>query len=86
MQTSEEKLALKLPDLTFVKEMIDIIKNKLLFFMPFFGAFLAFLLTRHEYVIGANWIIKILCIVTLGAGLCTHIKWCRRFGFSITSD
>lgn len=44
-------------DPSFLKDLADIIKNKTLFFIPFFGAFLAFLFAKTEYIVGANFVI-----------------------------
>src|SRR5258705_8165349 len=56
-------------DPSFLKDLADIIKNKTLFFIPFFGALLAFLFTKAEYIKGSNAVIWVLLVVLLGASL-----------------
>ena len=50
-------------DASFLKDLADIIKNKTLFFIPFFGAFLAFLFAKTDYIKSANFIIWIAIIL-----------------------
>jgi hypothetical protein len=47
----------KIFDAEYLKGLTDIVKNKTLFFIPFFGAYLAFLLTKTEYIKSANFVI-----------------------------
>jgi hypothetical protein len=56
-------------DMSFIKDIVDIIKNKMLFFFPFFGAFLAFLIAKSDYVMNANWFIEFLCAATFLVGV-----------------
>jgi hypothetical protein len=57
------------PDLSFLRDVADIIKNKMLFFFPFYGAFLALLFTTSEYVMQASLTVWILCAATFFAGI-----------------
>ena len=41
-------------DPSFLKDLADILKNKTLFFIPFFGAYLAFVLGKSDYLREAN--------------------------------
>jgi hypothetical protein len=50
-------------DASFLKDLADIIKNKTLFFIPFFGALLAFLFTKADYIKGSNAVIWVLLVV-----------------------
>jgi len=54
-------------DGSFLKDLADIIKNKTLFFIPFFGALLAFLFTKSDYIKGSNAIIWLLLTALLGS-------------------
>jgi hypothetical protein len=56
-------------DASFLKDLADIIKNKTLFFIPFFGALLAFLFTKADYIKSSNAVIWVLLAVLLGASL-----------------
>jgi hypothetical protein len=56
-------------DASFLKDLADIIKNKTLFFIPFFGALLAFLFTKADYIKGSNAVIWVLFAALLGASL-----------------
>ena len=56
-------------DASFLKDLADIIKNKTLFFIPFFGALLAFLFTKAEYIKSSNAVIWVLLAVLLLASL-----------------
>jgi hypothetical protein len=56
-------------DASFLKDLADIIKNKTLFFIPFFGALLAFLFTKADYIKSSNAIIWVLLAVLLLASL-----------------
>jgi hypothetical protein len=47
----------------------DIVKNKTLFFIPFFGALLAFLFTKADYIKGSNAVVWVLLTALLGASL-----------------
>ena len=57
------------PDMAFIKDFVDIIKNTMLFFFPFFGAFLAFLFAKSDHVISANWAVKLLCTASFFVGI-----------------
>jgi hypothetical protein len=57
------------PDMSFIKDFVDIIKNKMLFFFPFYGAFLAFLFAKSDYIMGASWAIKLLCGASFFVGI-----------------
>jgi hypothetical protein len=57
------------PDLSFIKDFVDIIKNKMLFFFPFFGAFLAFLFAKSDYIMSASWAVKLLCAASFFIGI-----------------
>jgi hypothetical protein len=56
-------------DASFLKDLADIIKDKTLFFIPFFGALLAFLFTKADYIKGSNAVIWVLLAALLGASL-----------------
>jgi hypothetical protein len=49
-------------DASFLRDIADMVKNKTLFFIPFFGAYLAFLLGKTDYIKGANFVIWIVLI------------------------
>jgi hypothetical protein len=57
------------PDMSFLRDFVDIIKNKMLFFFPFYGAFLALLFSKSDYVLQASFIVWILCAATFFAGI-----------------
>jgi hypothetical protein len=44
----------------YLRGLTDIVKNKTLFFIPFFSAYLAFLLAKTDYIKGANFVIWLL--------------------------
>jgi len=50
-------------DVTFLRDIADIIKNRTLFFLPFFGAFIAFLFSKSDYIKESNTAISAICIV-----------------------
>jgi hypothetical protein len=54
---------------SFLKDLADIIKNKTLFFIPFFGALLAFLFTKADYIKGSDAVVWVLLTALLGASL-----------------
>lgn len=56
---------MKKPDISFLKDMSDIVRARILFFIPFFLAFLTFLLNKKDYLIGASPFIKIIAVVTI---------------------
>ena len=56
-------------DLSFLRDFADIIKNKMLFFFPFYGAFLALLFSKSEYVMHATFAVWVLCTATFFAGI-----------------
>jgi hypothetical protein len=47
-------------DTSWFKDLTDIVKNKTLFFLPCFGAFLAFVFTQSEYIKDSNFVIWLL--------------------------
>jgi|ERR1700674_513959 len=47
-------------DVSFLRDVADIVKNKTLFFIPFFGAYLAFILTKSDYLKESNPVIWLL--------------------------
>jgi hypothetical protein len=51
-------------DIGWFKDLADIVKNKTMFFLPCFGALLAFLFAKSDYIKSSNWGIW-LFIVTL---------------------
>src|SRR5260370_34885569 len=65
-ETPEES---NFPGLSFLRDYSDIIKNKMLFFFPFYGAFLALLFSKSEYVMQASPTVWILCAATFFAGI-----------------
>jgi hypothetical protein len=50
-------------DPSFMRDIADMVKNKTLFFIPFFGAYLAFLFGKADYIKGANFIVWIVLAV-----------------------
>ena len=56
----QEKIEVEGPDMSFIRDFVNIIKNKMLFFFPFFGAFLAFVFTKSDYITNSNWTVKLL--------------------------
>jgi hypothetical protein len=61
----------KIRDAEHLKGLTDIVKNKTLFFIPFFSAYLAFLLTKTDYIKGANLAIWVL----LGSVMLASIRY-----------
>jgi hypothetical protein len=45
-------------DHSFLKDLGDMVKARNLFFVPFFGALLAFVVTQSKYIIDANIVVK----------------------------
>jgi hypothetical protein len=41
-------------DISWFKDLTDIVKNKTMFFLPCFGPFLAFVFKQSEYIKGTN--------------------------------
>jgi hypothetical protein len=56
-------------DFSPYRDIVDIIKNKLLFFFPFFGAFLVFLFNKSDYISSAGLSVKLLCGISFLAGI-----------------
>jgi hypothetical protein len=56
-------------DASFLKDLADIIKNNTLFFIPFFGALLAFLFTKADYIKGSNAVVWVFLTALLGRKL-----------------
>jgi hypothetical protein len=56
-------------DIEWFKELTDIVKNKTVFFLPCFGAFLAFLFAKSDYIKSSNWVIWLLVTVLLFASI-----------------
>lgn len=53
----DNQLTLSLPmnyDPGFLRDVADMVKNRTLFFLPLFGAYLAFLFGKSDYIKGAN--------------------------------
>jgi hypothetical protein len=50
----------KIWDAEHLRGLTDIVKNKTLFFIPFFSAYLAFLLAKTDYIKGANFVVWLL--------------------------
>src|SRR6266852_6150008 len=48
-------------DASFLRDIADMVKNKTLFFIPFFGAYLAFIFGKSDYIKQANFIIWFVC-------------------------
>lgn len=69
MDNNREHKSAEMPDLAFIRDVVDIIKNKTLFFIPFFGAFVAFLVAKTDYVTSSNWLIKLLCAASFLGGI-----------------
>lgn len=46
-------------DFSFFKDMSDIVRGRIALFLPFFGAYLAFVLSKNDYVLSAIWPIKL---------------------------
>lgn len=78
-------------DPSYLRDLVDIIKNKTLFFIPFFGALLAFLLTKSDFVKNSNFVIWGLLAVLLAScvryiSLVSDLLWVMeslRFVFTI---
>ena len=59
-ETNVDKLTTyRIVDLSFLKDMGDVVRSRNLFFVPFFGAFIAFLVTQSNYIKQAGSIIQI---------------------------
>ena len=52
-------------DLSYLKDLGDMVRARNLFFVPFFGVFLAFIVTQSKYIIEGNPIIQLLIFVRL---------------------
>ena len=56
--------------LQFLKDCADMLRGRVLFFMPFFAAFVAFLVSKSDYVVNAaGWSVKLVCMITFLAGV-----------------
>lgn len=51
------------------KDLADVIRAKNIFFVPFYGAFVAFLVGKSELVAGGMWICKAVWALTFFAGI-----------------
>jgi hypothetical protein len=56
-------------DVTCLKDLGDIVRARNIFFVPFFGAFLAFLIAKSQYIIDASILIQIEAFVTFSLGV-----------------
>ena len=56
-------------DLLYFRDVSEIIKARNIYFTPFFGAFIAFLVAKNEYISGAGWVIQIELIMTFLFGV-----------------
>jgi hypothetical protein len=65
----QDKIEVDGPDMSFIRDFVDIIKNKMLFFFPFFGAFLVFVFTKSDYVANSYWTVKLLCAASFFVGI-----------------
>jgi hypothetical protein len=50
--------------LPFFKDMGEFVRARNLFFIPFYGAFLAFIMTQSAYIINANPLVQLLIAIT----------------------
>lgn len=70
MSSDPEQLVIaEYPDLSFLRDFADIIKNRLLIFSPFFGVFLVFLFNKNDYVFLSPPGVKILCGICFLMGI-----------------
>jgi hypothetical protein len=88
-------------DASFLHDIADIVKNKTLFFIPFFGAYLAFLFAKSDYIKEANFVIWIFLGAIFLAGvryihLVSQLLWAaessrlalrfRQLGYALTTE
>lgn len=66
--TVEEK-AKPTIDGSFFKDLADVIRAKNMFFVPFFGAFVAFLVAKVDAVMAGTWFFKFACVATFFTGI-----------------
>jgi hypothetical protein len=55
-------------DLSYIRDLGEIVRARNLFFIPFYGAFLAFILTQSSYIINASIVVQILSGATFLVG------------------
>ena len=61
-------------DASYLRDLADIVKNKTLFFVPFFGAFLAFLVGKTDYLKSAGvavWVFS--CLIFMASALYIYL-------------
>jgi len=54
--------------LSMPKDMSDIVRAKILIFIPFFGAFLGFAFSKNDYLANSTLLMKIWCLAVFGLG------------------
>jgi hypothetical protein len=69
VETENKELKLEPNDLGFFKDIGDVIRARNLFFVPFFGLFLTFLVARSDFVIKANPVIQVEAFITFLLGV-----------------
>jgi hypothetical protein len=53
---------------SMAKDIGEILRTRILIFIPFFGAFLAFLFSKSDYLQGTIWLTKLWCLAVFGLG------------------
>jgi hypothetical protein len=56
-------------DLSALKQLSSLVQSRNLFFIPFYGTFLVFLVTQNGYISGASLAVKILIVITFLVGI-----------------
>ena len=67
----ETKEGDKVPSLpaSFLKDYSDALRGRVIFFVPFYGAFIAFLVSKSDYIVNGVFTLKIFCLTTFAAGM-----------------
>jgi len=56
--------------ITFLKDWADSIRGRAIFFLPFFAAFIAFMVTKSDYLLNtSNYFLVGTCLVTFACGI-----------------
>ena|ERR1700682_4310055 len=53
----------------FLKDCAEMLRGRAIFFVPFFGAFVAFMVAKSDYILGASFTVKVACLITFAVGI-----------------
>jgi hypothetical protein len=53
----------------FLKDCAEMLRGRVIFFIPFFGAFVAFMVAKSDYILAASFTVKAACLITFAAGI-----------------